>query len=368
MMTSESVNQNRHPYIRRLAFFLTERCNARCRHCVYGLDSPPTRGSDMMPDELPSWLEQGAEAGIREVCFTGGEPFLASAVRCSGARRAVELGVRAGVITNAFWATSLKTACRKLEPLRGLRELSISADRFHQEHIPFERVRTAILAARTVGITPRVKLAFADQREVTVLRDELADILSPDEIDADPIRNVGRMVEQREISLPTSPTSPEAGCPMTRVLTVMPAGRVGGCCGPILSLPDHPLWFGSLRAHSLCEILRAAELRVVYQFLRLRGPYALYGRLAGEVKDIPFDLSSPCALCYGLLAAPRACTALAAYESDPELFRELAVERLIYFGEPAMLARLPASSALAASNPARLGASEMRTCSMQPLR
>lgn len=329
------------PCIRRISYLLTERCSIRCRHCVYGLGTPTRRGADMVASELLDWMDQALAMGIGEFCFTGGEPFLAYQTLRQAVVRAAERGATAGVITNAFWATSEEVAIQRLEPLRGLQEISISADRFHQEHIPLDRVRHTIKAARALGIPPRVKIAYTDDREVTALRDALADILLADEIDADAVRNVGHMAQEVQSAPPLPADALENGCQATvRAPTVLPNGEVCGCCGPIVALRhDHPMWLGNLRQQDLSEIVRNAEMNVVYQLIRLRGPYALYELVAADVAVTELDMSSPCALCYSLLEDPGLCRSLV--DRSSALSRQLAVERLFCFHEPAMLARLP---------------------------
>lgn len=333
---------NSHPYIRRISFLLTQRCPIRCRHCVYRLGPSTNQDTDVVAKELLDWMEQAVEAGITEFCFTGGEPFLVYGTLQRAASKVAHLRAKAGVITNAFWAVSEEAARRKLEPLCALQELSISADHFHQEHVPFERVRHAIVAARTVGIPPRVKVAYTDDNEVTILQNSLADVLAPDEMDADMLRNVGRMVKQETLAPPLPREALESGCQATtRAPTVLPDGSVCGCCGPILTLKgDHPMWLGNLREKSLSQILRDVEFNVVYQLIRIRGPYALYQLIADELDRPSFDMSSPCGLCYSLLSNRQSSTLLTAKAHDLSLFRDVAVERLLIFNEPVMLASL----------------------------
>lgn len=58
------------------------------------------------------------------------------------------------MVTNAFWAYSLKAAEEKLKRLKeaGLHLINISIDKFHQEFVPIQWVRNAIDAAKSLGI------------------------------------------------------------------------------------------------------------------------------------------------------------------------------------------------------------------------
>lgn len=332
----------KHRYIRRLAILLTERCSARCRCCVYGLGGQGGSTDDVPAHLLRSWMAQGVAAGIREFCFTGGEPFLAYESLREGVWAAAQLGAQAGVITNASWAVTPEAAYRMLEPLAGLGELSISADRYHQEFIPLARVRHALAAARALGIAVRIKVVYTDEAEVVQLKAALAGLIAPNEVDADQLRNVGRMAQDRGQPAPAMPPDLlQIGCPMTGAPTIVPSGGVCGCCGPLLTLAhDHPFWLGSLAHQDLTQVLAAAELNAAYQIVRLRGPYALYREVAPVLRGWHPDLSSACSLCSSLFGNPQAVAALTDLTRRPALVREVAVERLLFFGEAAMLARL----------------------------
>ncbi|MBD3242774.1 MAG: methyltransferase domain-containing protein [Chitinivibrionales bacterium] len=56
-------------------FHLTDRCNMRCTHCMFG-SSDDTRGASLSPGLLRDALDQAAALGCRIFYFTGGEPFV----------------------------------------------------------------------------------------------------------------------------------------------------------------------------------------------------------------------------------------------------------------------------------------------------
>jgi hypothetical protein len=84
----------------------------------------------------------------------GGEPFLYFDILKQIIHKSAELGIpKIGVITNAYWAIDLVKTEHKLKELRraGLNHITISVDAFHQEYIPIEKMRNAIISASNLG-------------------------------------------------------------------------------------------------------------------------------------------------------------------------------------------------------------------------
>jgi MoaA/NifB/PqqE/SkfB family radical SAM enzyme len=148
---------------------LTYWCNARCAFCyVY---SAPDRGGRMsIADALKIWrsLDQlAAKHGKRmRVHLSGGEPFgdwphLLSLLR---AARDAGLTPPEKIETNACWATSDGVTRARLEQLDalGMELLVVSTDIYHQEFVPFERVKRCVEIARAVLGRGRVRVRWWD--------------------------------------------------------------------------------------------------------------------------------------------------------------------------------------------------------------
>jgi AdoMet-dependent heme synthase len=56
-------------------------CNIACRHCFISCGPKATRLPVMRVDQVQRALDQGAASGMRQVYFTGGEPFLHPDIR-----------------------------------------------------------------------------------------------------------------------------------------------------------------------------------------------------------------------------------------------------------------------------------------------
>jgi MoaA/NifB/PqqE/SkfB family radical SAM enzyme len=148
---------------------ITYWCNAKCAFCyVY---SAPDRGGEMqVADAVQMWrgldrLAASAGKSMR-IHLAGGEPFgdwvqLASIVR---AARDAGLTRLEKIETNAFWAVGDGLTRARLELLDalGMDMLVISADVYHQEFVPIERVQRCVEIARDVLGAGRVRVRWWD--------------------------------------------------------------------------------------------------------------------------------------------------------------------------------------------------------------
>ena len=229
---------------------LTYRCNARCASCY--VCAGPADGPDMdVQAGLEYWssLQAACPHGCR-IHIGGGEPFLCWETLLELARRAraAGLGPLEAVETNAFWATRESIVRRRLRALdeAGMRRLTISADPYHQQFVPIQRVRLAARVAEEVLGTDRVRIRWRDWAASGFDTGALA----PDrreEVFARYARNgrdriTGRAADALAGFLPRKPARAFADSPCwdrllrSRHVHVDPAGRVcpGTCAGIVL--------------------------------------------------------------------------------------------------------------------------------------
>lgn len=105
----------------------------------------------MQLDRATQWLSElcGAQS-IESLTVHGGEPFLYFDKVAAILSKARELGIHhRWIITNGFWAENGDVAGEKLKVLKeaGLTAITFSIDAFHQEYVPFDRVRCGIECA-----------------------------------------------------------------------------------------------------------------------------------------------------------------------------------------------------------------------------
>jgi hypothetical protein len=135
-----------------LHLLLTYHCTLECDHCfVWG---SPSQSGTMSLVDLRAILDQAADlVTIETIYFEGGEPFLYYATLLQGVQMAAHLGFGVGIVSNAYWATSVEDAVASLKPFAGLiQDLSISSDRYHWSEPTGREVRHAQAAAAQLGI------------------------------------------------------------------------------------------------------------------------------------------------------------------------------------------------------------------------
>ncbi|HUS44644.1 MAG TPA: radical SAM protein [Phycisphaerae bacterium] len=137
-----------------VGILITNWCPARCRHCY--VCSSPERREWMTVETATGHLAALARMGVpaKGIHIGGGEPFGDFERALTIVRAAQDVGL-AGVgfvETNGFWATSEPQVRQRLAELReaGMMKIHISADPYHQEFVPAERVRLLHEVARDV--------------------------------------------------------------------------------------------------------------------------------------------------------------------------------------------------------------------------
>ena len=129
-------------------------CTSKCRHCLYNC-GPHWEKRYLDPATAEDNLRMVRSLGCRSVHIGGGEPLL----RPDNLGEILEVAGRVGVSieyveTNSSWFKDLESAKRILINLRekGLKTLLVSISPFHNEHIPFFKVKGVIESCRKTGI------------------------------------------------------------------------------------------------------------------------------------------------------------------------------------------------------------------------
>ena len=129
-------------------------CTSRCRHCLYGC-SPGWEKNYIDRETAEKSLVAVKSLGCHAIHVGGGEPFLNLKGLYMVVETAHNLGVHIEYVeTNSSWYRDRNSACEILTSLRnaGLSTLLISISPFHNEHIPFCKVKGILEACRTVGM------------------------------------------------------------------------------------------------------------------------------------------------------------------------------------------------------------------------
>ncbi len=145
-----------------LHILLTYQCTYECDHCfVWG---SPWQTGTLTLEQIDNILHQAKEAGVASIYFEGGEPFLFYAVLVKAVHLAADMGFEVGIVSNAYWANSVKDAEEWLRPFVGrLADLAVSSDFFHCGESLGEKPQNALVAAKWLGIpTGMISVAQPD--------------------------------------------------------------------------------------------------------------------------------------------------------------------------------------------------------------
>jgi hypothetical protein len=185
------------PMLTGIHFLLTYACTYECDHCF--LFSGPFQEGTFTIDRLRKALAQIKDAKtIDNVYFEGGEPFLYYPLMLAGIRLARDLGLDVGIVTNAYWATSVEDAKIWLKPLQdlGISDLSISDDYYHYGDVTENLAKNALKAAK------KLKMPVGS---ICIER--------PDPNSNDGPMYKGRAAEKLTEGLPTKPWQTFTECP-----------------------------------------------------------------------------------------------------------------------------------------------------------
>jgi MoaA/NifB/PqqE/SkfB family radical SAM enzyme len=299
-----------------LALLLGYRCNARCASCLWG--EMLARPQQMSIEEACRWIDQAEALGdLMLVGFSGGEPLLfPENLEDVMAYASSRHGLPSVISTNAFWARTPTEARRRLESLyeRGLRQMLLSMDDFHQAWIPLDRVRNALAAAADLHIPTTLQCVVTKtSRRLAEYLDELAlgemPNLTTSEIPCTPVGFAADKIPRMEIEQQEG--VPADYCTLFQTLIVRPEGIVHLCCGPTFAIDA--LTAGNLMETDMAEIIEAAEWDPLLNALALyNGPAHLAKTLseAGAGDLVQAGYATSCHACHHILSQPEALAIL----------------------------------------------------------
>jgi MoaA/NifB/PqqE/SkfB family radical SAM enzyme len=267
-----------------LHILLTYQCTYECDHCfVWG---SPRQTGILTLEQIENILQQAKEAGVKSIYFEGGEPFLYYAVLVRGVHRAADMGFSVGIVSNAYWATSIADAEEWLRPFVGrLADLTVSSDLFHCEDRFGEMPQNAIAAAKWMGIpTGMISVARPEGQaadSLGQLREESAVLYR------------GRAAAKLASQAPSHPWEEFESCPHEDLrepgrVHLDPLGNLHICQGVVIgNLFEKPL-------KQICQEYEA-ETHPVCGLLISGGPAAL---VSGYNLPHASHYADACQLCY----------------------------------------------------------------------
>ncbi len=145
----------------KIEFVITYACTGRCKHCSEGEHC--MSGEHIESSAAANIVRKVAENfHINTVMAFGGEPLLYPEAVYSIMNAADEKIPRRQVITNGYFSGDRQRICEVVSGLKrsGVNDLLLSVDAFHQETIPFEKVKIFALEAQKAGIPIKTQPAW----------------------------------------------------------------------------------------------------------------------------------------------------------------------------------------------------------------
>ncbi len=267
-------------------FLLTYNCTFECDHCF--LHCGPHAGGTFRIDQMCAALDQAVELGsVTAVCFEGGEPGLYYPLLLESIRQARLRNLGVGIVTNAYWATSVDDAEQWLRPLHeaGLDHVTMSDDTLHYGPEAGEHKRRVEEATKRMGMT--VGVIAVETPTVTPATDE-----TPARVSGS-VMFRGRAAERMTAGLPIRHWESLSHCPREKLDN---PGRVHVDCFGSVHLCQG-LLMGNMWETPLKQMVAAFDPQadpVVGPILR-GGPAALV-----RAHDLPHEggYVDECHLCY----------------------------------------------------------------------
>jgi hypothetical protein len=314
-----------------VSLMLTRRCNMSCSHC--SVESGPRVRGEPTEAELTATLNSIADAGLKAVQLTGGEPMIREKLVLDLLRLAKSRGLSCTMSSNGFWGRKPAAAWRKVRALRraGLDRITISYDRYHTE---FQGPEPALNIARACEW-----YSLPLNINVTRVRDdpELAAIVKPFEkrkhlrMRFYDVQAIGRA---RELPLAQMRSEISGFCNACCTPAITDDGRVAACNGPAYFLDSQsPLVIGSMRERTLPELLDRHTDDPILETIRRAGPERLLRELedAGVAREIGIRRTHAgmCDLCIDINSNTAAVAILRERLGSQQHKAELTARRLV---------------------------------------
>ena len=337
-ITLEEIMKLRQSFYKTLLIFMTRKCPLRCRHC--SVEAGPEYHESISLNIFESLMEGVKETGIVEmIAISGGEPFtqldLLAEILSSVANR----GLKAVVITSAFWASSFKDARRMIDHLPSFTALEISADEFHEEFFHIERVKYAVAAALErdlkviIGLTNYRTDSFKNR-----LYEMLgSDLLEEVEFLENKVQPVGRAKRNFLVPIEYTQELPEGACRGICSPVVRYDGNVMACCqDEFIHTNDHCLWLGNLYKNSFTEIYQKANNSFFIQALRTIGPKGIIDigiKERWQWRPRMYRKAHICDLCRDIIFSPYLISMFEEHAKDATFRHEIVIGRFLKYGE-----------------------------------
>lgn len=174
-MKNDTISLEEKPREPHLRVAVTSSCNFNCIYCKPGGEGVAEDRILMNPDEIHDIVKYAAEAGFKQVKFTGGEPLLRKdLIDIISKVRGIKEITKLGLVTNGYFLSKRAYELKKA----GLDEITVSLDGANPQKCKeisgrdcFDRVIEGLYAAKKAGlpITINTVLMRSNEKELNGL-------------------------------------------------------------------------------------------------------------------------------------------------------------------------------------------------------
>lgn len=269
----------------------------------------------MTLDEAKSYIDKCLEAWpdtIKDLDITGGECMTIPDTIEGIADYATQRGLRVGILSNAFWATSKAKATKTLRQLtdKGVKTVVFSTGDNHTKFVPFKNVRNAAVAAARIGLETkmRVELHYGSSPLIKNINEdaELVRLTNTGKIALSYDNWMDFVKKGRSYKTSYIQGKDYEACPhLFYTVPINPYGEVYCCCGlPNTRIPYMRL--GNINKEPIRDIYERAFDDVLKVWLHMKGPHNIL-KYVQEKTGWKFDWHTHhvCDLCRIITTDPR---------------------------------------------------------------
>ena len=291
-----------------LVFSTTYKCNFNCAHCSV---SCSTNYKDSISlSTIKKAIDDAYKIpSIRLVVFTGGESSLFPDILEEGIKYAAEHGFVTRLVSNAWWAGSLKRAMEYISRWKecGLEELNISYDDFHDPYLKKYGNEQNIINACKAMSEYRLKglVGCVLTPKAIITSDYLRDMLKRENIGGDikfledflfPLGRARSLPPENFVK--ANDGSIESRCKEAgNSIVILPSNDVTFCCGHLInSDAQKMITIGKLSNKiSLSDLVHKMQNNILFWWLHNKGPLLLLKKLGKNP-----NLHKNCEACFFL--------------------------------------------------------------------
>jgi len=328
-----------------ISLIVTDECTAACTDCCFNCS--PKKGTKMSIEDMKYYIKSSVDEfkDIKLIVLTGGEPFLL------GIKSLIEiieyiksLNLYSRIVTNAFWATSLKKTKEYISALStaGLNEINFSTGDEHQKYVKVEKVINACIESVKTNLSVAVNVEShfkSNFKNMEFFENKRFKEFFSIQENKDRIKIINGFWTSLNSKIDTYNYNEDLmgllnerkkGC--TSIFTsfaIFPNGEMTACCGLAVSKIEH-LKLGNAKSNNLKSLYENQYLYFINLWIKIEGPYKILEYLSTkEPKIKELSLNHVCQICECLFNNEMVKNIISKYyiEKMPEILLKYQIQR-----------------------------------------